>query len=134
MKYLLDTCSVLWLLSESKRLSKKAIELIEDRRCDVYASTVSFWEIALKHGIGKLPLDGFELEELDAILFDELFIGIIGLNEQESLSSFRLPYYADHRDPFDRMLAWQAIKRDMALISGDPAFDLYRQCGLRVIW
>ncbi|MDR2035232.1 MAG: type II toxin-antitoxin system VapC family toxin [Coriobacteriales bacterium] len=134
MKCLLDTCSLLWLLSDSKKLSSKAVEVIKDRRIEVYASTISFWELSLKHGIGKLALENYEIEEIDAILLEDLAIGIIGLNEQESLSYFRLPSAKDHRDPFERMLAWQAIKRDMALVSSDPAFEQYRRCGLRIIW
>ncbi len=125
---------MIWLLEKPEKLSKKVVQLIEDRKNDVYVSTVSFWELSLKHSIGKLSFEGVDLEEIEATLLDELFIGIIGLNEQESLSYFRLPYFEDHRDPFDRMLAWQAIKRDMALVSSDSAFESYRQCGLRVIW
>jgi PIN domain nuclease of toxin-antitoxin system len=90
--------------------------------------------MSIKHSIGKLPIDRPDLEELEAYLIDDMFIGIIGLNEQESLSFSRLPFFSNHRDPFNRMLAWQAIKRNMALISADPAFEHYRKCGLRIIW
>ena len=134
MRCLLDTCSLIWLLSERGKLSRKAEELISDRQTDVYASTISFWEMSLKRSTGRFGFKNIEIEEVDAILVDDLFVGIIGLNEQESLSFYRLPFFGEHRDPFDRLLAWQAIKRDMALISSDPAFEQYRQCGLRVIW
>lgn len=134
MKYLLDTCAILWLLEKPNKLNSRVRKLIEDPHQEVFASTISFWELSIKHSLGKLGINNFDLEDLDAILLDDLFIGIIGINEQESLSYFRLPYFGEHRDPFDRMLAWQAIKRDMALISSDPAFEQYRQCGLRVIW
>ena len=134
MKYLLDTHALIWLLNEPKKLSKKTLKLIEDIKSEVHVSTISFWELSLKHSIGKLPIENIELEEIAAILNDQLFISIIGLNEQESLSYYHLPYFGSHRDPFDRMLIWQAIKRDMALISSDVAAEQYRQCGLHVIW
>jgi len=134
MRCLIDTCTLIWLLSEPKKLSDKAVETIKNRQNEVFVSTVSFWEISLKHAIGKLTFDNVELEEIEAILTDEYHIAIIGLGEQESLSYFRLPGFEEHRDPFDRMLAWQAIKRDLALISSDDAFERYRSCGLRVIW
>ena len=134
MRYLLDTCAVIWLIKEPDKLSSKVLELIKDTRSEVYASTISFWEMSLKHSVGKIDFENVEIEEIEAILVDDLFVGIIGLNEQESLSFYRLPFFGEHRDPFDRLLAWQAIKRDMALISSDPAFEQYRQCGLRVIW
>jgi len=134
MRCLIDTCTLIWLLSEPKKLSEKAIEIIRSRQNDVFASTVSFWEISLKHSIGKLSFENVELEEIEEVLTDTYHIAIIGLGEQESLSYSRLPGFEEHRDPFDRMLAWQAIKRDMALISSDDAFGLYRRCGLRIIW
>ncbi len=133
MKYLLDTCTMIWLLKEPEKLSEKAVRLIENPHVEVFVSTISFWELSLKHAIGKLSIGNVELEDLEELLTDELFIGVIGLNEQETLSYHRLPIFGDHRDPFDRMLAWQAIKRNMVLISSDPAFELYRQCGLRLI-
>jgi PIN domain nuclease of toxin-antitoxin system len=130
---LLDSHALLWFLLDDKRLSPRVRALILDRHTDVYASTVSFWEISLKKGIGKLPLTGIPLEDYEEYLFDQ-YIGIIGLNEQESLSFYHLPQVEGHRDPFDRMLAWQAIKRGMALISSDAVFEQYRAFGLRLVW
>ncbi|MDR2715087.1 MAG: type II toxin-antitoxin system VapC family toxin [Coriobacteriales bacterium] len=134
MKCLLDTCSLIWLLSEPNKLTERAKETIRNRKNDVYASTLSFWEMSLKHSIGKFNFENIEIEEIDALLVDDLYIGIIGLSEQETLSFYRLPFFGEHRDPFDRMLAWQAIKRDMALITGDADFAQYHQCGLRTLW
>ncbi|MCL1891318.1 MAG: type II toxin-antitoxin system VapC family toxin [Coriobacteriia bacterium] len=134
MKCLLDTCSLIWLLSEPNKLTERAKEAIRNRKNDVYASTLSFWEMSLKHSIGKFNFENIEIEEIDALLVDDLYIGIIGLSEQETLSFYRLPFFGEHRDPFDRMLAWQAIKRDMALITGDADFARYHQCGLRTLW
>jgi PIN domain nuclease of toxin-antitoxin system len=82
--------------------------------------------------MGKLPLDGHDLEELEDALF-AMRVSIIGLNEQESLSFYHLPMVEGHRDPFDRMLVWQAIKRDMALLSSDKALEPYEAFGLRLI-
>ena len=134
MRYLLDTHALIWLLQKPDKLSSKVLELVADMKSEVYVSTINFWELSLKQSIGKLTMENIELEEIVSILEDDLFIGIIGLNEQESLSYYHLPYLGSHRDPFDRMLIWQAIKRDMAFISSDPAVEKYRQCGLRVIW
>jgi PIN domain nuclease of toxin-antitoxin system len=80
-----------------------------------------------------LRLTGLELDDLEEILFDAR-IGIIGLNERESLTSGRLPMRQNHKDPFDRMLIWQAITRDMTLISKDEQIAKYRENGLRTAW
>ncbi len=39
-----------------------------------------------------------------------------------------------HFDPFDRMLIWQAMQRDMVLISGDLEFEKFKSDGLRLLW
>jgi len=133
MTYLIDSCVVAWLMTKSSVISPRAKEIITNPHIDVYASTISFWELSLKHSLGKLPLEGVELEDFEEVLFD-MGIGVIGLNEKESLSFYRLPEVTGHRDPFDRMLIWQAITRGMALISNDEAFEQYRAFGLRLVW
>jgi len=133
MKYLIDSCVLLWLAMESNKISPRARTIIADPHIDVYASTISFWELSLKHSIGKLTLEGVEVEDLLEILF-ESGLSLIGLNEQESSSFHRLPVVAGHRDPFDRMLIWQSITRGMTLISNDSRFEYYRSFGLRLLW
>lgn len=130
---LLDSHVLLWFYDDNPALSSRARALIDDPNTDVYVSTVSFWELSLKHALGKLPLRGVELEDFEDYLFDS-GLGVIGLNERESLSFHRLPAVPGHRDPFDRMLIWQAISRGMALISNDSSFEQYRAFGLRLVW
>ena len=56
MNILLDTCSFLWIVSDSPELSLTARRLFEDPANDVYLSVASAWEIIVKHNLGKLPL------------------------------------------------------------------------------
>ncbi|MCL2807566.1 MAG: type II toxin-antitoxin system VapC family toxin [Coriobacteriia bacterium] len=133
MKYLMDSCVLLWLIMKSDRISPQAREIIENPKIDVFASTVSLWELSLKHSLGKLPLQEVDIEDFLEVLH-ESGLGIIGLNEHESSSFHRLPRFGNHRDPFDRMLIWQAITRGMTLISSDEDFERYRSCGLRLLW
>ena len=133
MIYLMDSCALIWFVMDSKKLSARARAVIDDPHRDVYASTVSFWELSLKHALGRLSLEGVSIEDFLEVVY-ESGLAIIGLNEQESTSIHRLPAVAGHRDPFDRMLIWQAITRGMTLISNDEAFEHYRSCGLRLLW
>ena len=133
MIYLMDSCVLLWLAMEGDRISAKARAVITNPHIDVYASTVSFWELSLKHVLGKLDLKDREIKDFLELLY-ESGLGIICLNEQESSSLHRLPAVEGHKDPFDRMLIWQAINRGMTLISNDKAFEHYRSCGLRLLW
>jgi len=133
MKYLIDSCVLLWLAMESDKISSRARAIITDPHIDVFASTISLWELSLKHAIGKLTLEGVVVEDLVEILYESGF-SLIGLNELESSSFHRLPKVKGHRDPFDRMLIWQSITRGMTLISSDTSFDAYRSFGLRLLW
>ena len=56
MKLLLDTCTFLWIATDDRALSRAARDLFADPSNDVHLSTISVWEIALKHSLGKLPL------------------------------------------------------------------------------
>jgi PIN domain nuclease of toxin-antitoxin system len=59
---------------------------------------------------------------------------LINLNPDEAITFNNLPIKEKHRDPFDRMLIWQAIIRKMILISKDPFFKQYRKDGLKILW
>jgi PIN domain nuclease of toxin-antitoxin system len=49
-----------------------------------------------------------------------------------TLTFYRLNFTI-HRDPFDRMLAWQAIRHDLTLMTQDPAFQDYLPSGLHIL-
>jgi PIN domain nuclease of toxin-antitoxin system len=44
---------------------------------------------------------------------------------------FYVPLFADHRDPFDRMLIATALAEDVPMVTTDRQFKRYR--GLRVL-
>ena len=56
MRILLDTCEFLWLVAGDTKLSPKTAAALRDPQNEVFLSVVSFWEISLKHNLGKLPL------------------------------------------------------------------------------
>jgi len=39
-----------------------------------------------------------------------------------------------HKDPFDRMIIWQAIQQPLVLISKDSGISEYKKFGLKVFW
>jgi PIN domain nuclease of toxin-antitoxin system len=53
---LLDTSAFLWFISGDRRLPAKVKTLIQAKDSEVLLSVVSFWEITVKYGLGKLPL------------------------------------------------------------------------------
>lgn len=132
MAYLLDTHALLWVIGDSKQLSKKIVTLIQNQDNQILVSTISLWEISLKFRLGKLKLSGFKPEDIPKVL-EKLNINIIELNQEDASSYHNLK--ADfHKDPFDRMLIWQCITRKLTFISKDSEVKKYKISGLKTIW
>jgi PIN domain nuclease of toxin-antitoxin system len=128
VRVLLDTCSFLWLTIGAEELSDQAREIFADRANEVYLSTVSSWEIAVKYALGRLPLPEAPSRFVPA---RRQVYGIqeLPLEEEAALYVARLPRL--HTDPFDRMLICQYIVHGLAVLSPDP---LIAQYPVRVLW
>jgi PIN domain nuclease of toxin-antitoxin system len=128
VKLLLDTHAFLWFLADDRHLSSKARRRLEDPRNESFLSIVSVWEMAIKVSIGTLRL-GDTLEAIVDRGARDNRIALLPVTKRDALAVAALPDH--HRDPFDRMLVAQAKAEEMALVSGDLAFDEY---GLKRIW
>ncbi len=133
MKYLLDTHSFIWTITDTKKLSSKVIQIIEDTNNDVSVSIITFWEMSIKHSIGKLSLGKYEPQDFVSLATDSQF-SIVGLSATLAASAHQLPWRLPHKDPFDRLLIWKAIKNDFQMISKDSDFHLYEDLGLQLVW
>ncbi len=132
MNYLLDTHAFLWAAFSPARLRakvKKEIRSVENR---VYVSTISFWEISLKFALGKIELENCKPDDMPGFA-TQMHIEIIQPSVQETASFHQLPKVR-HKDPFDRMIIWQAIQQSLVLISKDGDFPEYKEFGLKVLW
>jgi PIN domain nuclease of toxin-antitoxin system len=133
MNLLLDTCSLLWALQDANRLSANARKALQNPANTISVSVVSFWEISLKAGLGKLTLQGAVPEDFPRFVVDAGW-NIIPLSQETASSSGRLPRPTDHRDPFDRLLIWTAINEGFTLVSGYDKFPHYTPHGLKICW
>lgn len=128
MKLLLDTCTFLWVISDSENLSTHSRKLFADPENEVYLSPVSVWEIMVKHGLGRLPMP--EPPQQFVPRYRKLHgIQTLPLDEDAVLQLPRLPSH--HKDPFDRMLICQAIAHGITLLTPDAAIDQYP---VKTIW
>ena len=93
---------------------------------------VSFWEISLKYATGKLELSGVSPDDFPAIVRQSGF-DILPITADDAATFHHLPRM-EHKDPFDRLIIWQAISHKLTLISQDSAFAAYRKLGLKVLW
>ena len=128
MKVLLDTCAVIWATLSPASLSRQVQETISDEGNSVLVSAASAWEIATKVRLGKLP--GAEKLEQDYLaVMEEAGYTLLAIDTASALRAGRLT--AEHKDPFDRMIAAQALAFDVPVLSPDPQYD---QFGVRRIW
>ena len=118
MRLLLDTNALLWALTNAPRIEAVRALLLADES-EVFVSTVSWWEIAIKARIGKLDADLPELRA-DAQKSGFLELPLLGAHV-EMLAA--LPMH--HNDPFDHMLVAQAMAEPMRLITGDGLLAKY---------
>jgi PIN domain nuclease of toxin-antitoxin system len=128
----MDTHCFLWTAFSPEKLSKTVKSIILDGDNDIFVSAVSFWEVSLKYAIGKLELHGVDPAELIDVA-ESMGFETVSLGASDAASFFRLPV-GGHRDPFDRMLIWQALNLGTVLISKDIKFSEYKQYGLKVVW
>ena len=120
MRILLDTHIYLWWLEDHIKLSSKARELIQSAD-EVYVSSASIWEAAIKISIGKLEVDIAELaQQISLNGFIELPV-----SAKHAVQIAQLPNH--HRDPFDRMLVAQAMTEPLRLLSADTQVAQYSE-------
>ena len=122
MKILLDTHVILWALEDSPRLPLYIRDLIQDSNNEIYVSSISLWEIAIKHKKApeKMPFSAERIKDFclrAGFIFLSLSLDSVTLYEKYDFSS--------HQDPFDQMLVAQSLCNNMRLITHDEKLKLY---------
>lgn len=128
MRVLLDTNTLLWAGYDPTSLSKNAAAMIADPSSTILVSSASAWEIATKVRLGKLP-GAEQLEREFGERIAKAGYLLLSIDVPCALRAGRL--VGDHRDPFDRMIAAQALAEDIPVISNDTKLDSF---GIRRIW
>ena len=132
MNYLIDTHVFLWVLLSPKKIPKRVRDILLDTELTKYVSTITFWEISLKYQLGKIDITGVLPDILPTIAKNSGF-EILNLDADTASSFYKLPKLRS-KDPFDRMLAWQAISQDYHLLTQDQDFFGYKDYGLKIVW
>jgi PIN domain nuclease of toxin-antitoxin system len=122
VKLLLDTCTFLWLAADDPQLSPAARDACRDPANAVYLSTLSAWEIAIKHRLGRLPLPEPPPRYVES---RRAWLGVEPLDFDAAAATHDALLPPHHRDPFDRGLVSQAILLGMRIVTPDPAIAQY---------
>ena len=126
MKLLLDTCTLIWLLTGERALPDRVHASLAT--ADVLVSAASSWEIAIKYAKGALRL-AQPPDRLLPAARERLGLGALPIDEESALHVIKLPPL--HADPFDRMLVSQAIVHGLTIVTPDP---LITQYPARTLW
>ena len=128
MKYLLDTYTLLCIITDDLKLSKKVKMLFLGPKNVIFISMASIWEIAIKVSLGKLKMEN-TLEEFVELYIVGKDIKILNLSLSHLELLEKLPF--KHRDPFDRLIICQSIYENIPIITSDKAFKKYK---VKCIW
>ncbi|AZE54839.1 hypothetical protein C4K03_2684 [Pseudomonas synxantha] len=125
MRLLLDTHILLWALNDDPRLSGKTRKLIENA-ADVYVSAATFWEMAIKVGVGKLAVG---LDEIREYCLESGFVEL-PITSEHAIAVKDLEHH--HKDPFDRLIIATAMSEPMKLLTADPQVAQYTSLAMLV--
>jgi len=128
LKCLIDTHTLLWIITNDPKLSNKAKDLYLNSKNTIYFSLASLWEMAIKVSLKKLFIDE-NLKEFVQNHIKGNDINILNIELPHIFLLEKLPYH--HRDPFDRLLVCQSSYENMPILSSDKVFDFY---DIKRIW
>jgi PIN domain nuclease of toxin-antitoxin system len=127
--YLLDTHAFVWLLGSPARLTDAVLSDLTSTANRLLVSSVSATEVATKVRLGKFDEAASLVGAWDRRV-DDIDADPLDLTTAHALYAGSMAWV--HRDPFDRLLAAQAMVENITLVTADPAFGNLR--GLRTVW
>jgi len=122
VRLLLDTQIAIWAVSGTRALPARARELMVSGSAEVIVSTISIFEIATKHSLGKASAPPFS-GRVAAQLFTEAGFELLPVLPEHASAVDELPWL--HRDPFDRLLVAQAVAEPLRFLTADRQLAPY---------
>ena len=128
MKYLLDTMVWIWSVGLTENIGEEGQKILADASSEVYLSTASSWELAIKTQLGKYVLPEPPPTYVPKRLAEQRILSL-PISQTHSLKVYDLPLF--HRDPFDRLIIAQALVEEMTILTSDRDFAKY---STPIIW
>jgi PIN domain nuclease of toxin-antitoxin system len=128
LRFLLDTHTLLWAAQDHDQLSPTVASLLRQSTSSVHVSAATAWEIATKVRLGKLEASNDLLTRFEARVAQAGY-QLLPVTCAHGLAAGSFP--GSHKDPFDRMLAAQALLENLTILSRDAALDGF---GVKRVW
>ena len=128
MRLLLDTHALIWWWKDDPVLREEARALLANVANDIFVSAATAWELATKVRKGQLAEMRDRLPDFCDYVESDGFLQL-GVTAEHGLRGASLP--GAHKDPFDRLIAAQALIEDLTVITCDPAIATF---GCKVLW
>jgi PIN domain nuclease of toxin-antitoxin system len=112
---LLDTHTLLWLVSTPSEVDASAMAVLADPNTNLWVTAASAWEIAIKTRLGRL--DGEALLSAWADIIADMSTAELPIESSDAILAGRLPW--EHKDPFDRVIVAQALRHNLTIATRD---------------
>ena len=132
VKYLIGTDTFLLLLMKPKEISKKILEIVNNKN-NIYISSITFWEIATKVQTQTLDLGTINILHLPNIA-EQYNLKIITPEPYDYVNSTQFQQPPNPDTLYDQIIVQQAIRNNLVLISKDEKFRQYEENGLQLMW
>ncbi|VBA62320.1 type II toxin-antitoxin system VapC family toxin [Mycobacterium attenuatum] len=115
MNVLLDTHTLLWLVSDPAQVAPSALTVLSSPETNLWVTAASAWEISIKTRLGRL--DGEALLSAWADILADMSTSELPIESPDAILAGRLPW--GHKDPFDRVIIAQALRRNLTIATRD---------------
>ena len=124
MSFLIDTNVFLWAAGIDGHLNQDAKDILDTPDAQIFFSSASAWEIAIKWSKGRLTLPERPEKMIDNLISANGF-SRLSISFRDALAVADLPHFADHKDPFDRLIVAQARVNGLRLMTSDSILEKY---------
>jgi PIN domain nuclease of toxin-antitoxin system len=112
---LLDTHTFLWLVSDPSNVDAAALSVLAHADTNLWVTAGSAWEIGIKTRLGRF--DGETLLSTWTEVVADMRASELSIDAHDGILAARLPW--EHRDPFDRVIVAQALRRNLTIATRD---------------
>ena len=130
MTVVLDTCVIIWAISDPIRLPEQATQLLEAEDTEVYVSAISCAEIACAAERGRIEIDRhWRLWFRHYVELNGWTVLPIELESVEEAYALPAPF---HRDPADRIIVAEARRLSASVVTADARILNYPH--VKAVW